>query len=165
MFQASTGSAQGGGNTEGKEPIVSALQFPDRLVRFEAAITLGSALPQQPFAGQEWVVPTLAEAISNTGKANVVIVAPDLNAANSMKESLKDAVRADTASDAQSAMAAESRLPGVDVLIVDTRGNKDADAILAAPRVRGVAKIIIVESKASPYAAAEVDNPLITTVV
>src|SRR5439155_14003150 len=136
-----------GGNADGKEPIVAALQFPDRLVRFEAAITLGSALPQQPFAGQEWVVPTLAEAVNNSSKANIVIVAPDLNAANAMKESLKDAVRADTASDASSAMSAEGRLPSVDGLVVDSRGNKDTDAILSAPRVQGVAKLIIVESK------------------
>ena len=154
-----------GGNADGKEPIVAALQFPDRLVRFEAAITLGSALPQQPFAGQEWVVPTLAEAVNNSSKANIVIVAPDLNAANAMKESLKDAVRADTASDASGAMSAEGRLPSVDVLVLDSRGNKDNDAILAGPRVQGVAKLIIVESKASPFAAAEVDNQLITTLV
>ncbi|MDB5323148.1 MAG: hypothetical protein JWN40_4779 [Phycisphaerales bacterium] len=156
---------QGPANADDKQPIVSALQFPDRLVRFESAIAIGSAFPQQPFAGQELVVPTLAEAIGNTGKPNVVIVAPDVNAANAIKESLKDAVRADTGSDAQSATAAAGRLPSVDVLVVDSRGGKDTDAVLMSPRGKGVAKVVIVETKASPYVAAEMDNQLVNTLV
>jgi hypothetical protein len=148
-----------------KEPIVAAMQFPDRVVRFEAALTLGAALPQQPFAGQEMVVPTLAEAIGATAKPNVVIVAPDANAANAIKESLKDAVRADTAGDAAGASEAAGRLPSVDVLVVDSRGNNQTDAILAGPRVKGAAKVIIVENKASPYVAMELDNSLVNTLV
>jgi hypothetical protein len=156
---------QGAPNADDQQPVVSALRFPDRLVRFESAIAIGSAFPQQPFAGQELVVPTLAEAIGNTGKPNVVIVTPDVNAANAIKESLKDAVRADTGSDAQSANAAAGRLPSLDVLVVDSRGAKDTDAVLMSPRGKGVAKVIIVESKASPYVAAEMDNQLVNTLV
>ena len=81
------------GTADGKQPIIAAMQFPDRRVRFEAAMTLAAGLPQQTFMGQEMVVPTLAEAISSTGRPNVVIVSPDLNAANAMKESLKDSAR------------------------------------------------------------------------
>jgi hypothetical protein len=153
------------GAPEGKEPIVAAMQLPDRPVRFEAAMTLAAALPQQPFLGQELVVPTLAEAISSTGRPNVVIVSGDLNTANAIKEALKDAVKADTASDPQSATAAAGRLPSVDVLVVDTRNNKDTDAVLAGPRVKGVSKLLIVENKASPYVAVEIDNPLVNTLV
>jgi hypothetical protein len=155
---------QQGGNGE-RPPVVAAMSFPDRLVRFESAITLGSALPQQPFDGQELVVPTLAEAISSTGRPNVVIVAPDLNVANQMKESLKDTVKAETAASAADAMTAEGRLANVDVLVLDTRKNAETDAILAGPRVAQVAKVLIVETKASPFTAAEVENPLINTLV
>lgn len=155
LFQ---GDAQGA-------PIIAALQFPDRLVRFESAIAIGSAFPQQAFSGSELVVPTLAEAISNTGKPNVVIVGTDLNAANAMKESLKDAVRADAANDAASTNAAASRLPSVDVVVIDSRGNNQTDAVLANPRVKSVAKVIIVENKASPFVAAEMDNQLVNTLV
>jgi hypothetical protein len=153
-----------GPNTD-KEPIVQAMAFPARLVRFEAAMTLASALPQKPFVGQEAVVPTLAEAIGATGRPNVVIVMPDANAANGVKESLKDAVKADTGSDPASAQAAEGRLPSVDVLVVDSRNNPQTDEILGGARVRGVAKLLIVENKASPYVAAEFDNQLINTLV
>lgn len=148
-----------------KQPIISALQFPDRLVRFESAIAIGSAYPQQAFAGQELVVPTLAEAISNTGKPNVVIEAADANAANAMKESLKDAVRAETANDASTTGSAAGRMPSMDVLVIDARGNKDTDAVMMSPRGKGVAKVIIVENKASPYVAAEMDNQLVNTLI
>ena len=150
---------------DGKEPIISAMQFPDRRVRFEAAMTLAAGLPQQAFLGQEMVVPTLAEAISSTGRPNVVIVSPDLNAANAMKEALKDAAKSDTGSDAASATAAAGRLPSVDVLVIDSRKNPETDAVMSGPRVKGVPKLVIVENKASPYVAAELDNPLINTLV
>jgi hypothetical protein len=153
------------GTADGKQPIISAMQFPDRRVRFEAAMTLAAGLPQQSFLGQEMVVPILAEAISSTGRPNVVIVSPDMNAANSIKESLKDSVRADTGSDPQSASAAESRLPSVDVLVIDSRKNPDAEAIMNGPRVKGVSKLLIVEDKSSPYVPVELDNPLVNTLV
>jgi hypothetical protein len=153
------------GTADGKQPIIAAMQFPDRRVRFEAAMTLAAGLPQQTFMGQEMVVPTLAEAISSTGRPNVVIVSPDLNAANAMKESLKDSARADTGSDPQSATAAAGRLPSVDVLVIDTRKNADTETIMNGPRVKGVSKLLIVENKASPFVAVELDNPLVNTLV
>jgi hypothetical protein len=154
-----------GASADGKEPIVAAMQFPDRLVRFEAAMTLAAALPQQPFNGLEQVVPTLAEAVGASGRPNLVIVAPDANAATAVKESLKDAVRAETASDAGSAAAAAGRLPSVDVLLVDTRGNDQADTIVASPSLKNVPKVMIVESKASPFVAAELNDMRVNTLV
>jgi hypothetical protein len=156
---------QGAGGEGGKEPIIGALLFPNRPVRYEAAIAVGSAFPTQPFNGQETVVPTLAEAVSTSGKPNVVIVSPDQNAANAMKEALKDAANADTGTNVETANAAAGRMPNVDVAIIDARNNKDADAIGESPRLRGVPKVIIVEDKASPYVAAEVQSPLINTIV
>jgi hypothetical protein len=153
------------GDNAQNAPIIAALQFPDRLVRFESAIAIGSAFPQQQFSGAEMVVPTLAEAISNTGKPNVVIVASDLNAANAIKESMKDSVRADAANDAAGVNASANRLPSVDVVVIDARKNQGADAVLNNPRVKGVPKVIIVENKASPFVAAEMDNQLINTIV
>jgi len=149
----------------GDEPIIRAMQFPDRTVRFEAAIALAAALPQAPFAGQELVVPTLAEAISASSKPNLVLVSADINAANALKESMKDTGQIETGSDGSSATAAASRLSHVDVIIVDSRNNKETDAVLEGPRVRGVAKIVIVENNASPYVSAEYSNDLINTVV
>ena len=57
-------------------PLIDAMNYPDRLVRFEAAMALGNALPQSPFPGQQQVVPLLAEAVAQTGLGNVLILAP-----------------------------------------------------------------------------------------
>jgi hypothetical protein len=53
----------------------------------------------------------------------------------------------------------------VDLVLIDARGNSETDALLGAPRIASTAKLIIVDSKASPLVAAEVDNVLINTIV
>ncbi len=46
-----------------REPLLEALQYPDRRVQYEAALTLGRALPQQSFPGDFSVVSILASAV------------------------------------------------------------------------------------------------------
>jgi hypothetical protein len=45
------------------DPLTEALRFPDKRVRYEAALALGRSLPSKSFANQELVVPLLVEAI------------------------------------------------------------------------------------------------------
>jgi hypothetical protein len=158
-------SNMGAGAAAGKLPIVDSLRFPDRLVRFEGAMTIAQALPQQPFEGMEQVVPTLADAVSTTGKANVLIVAPTLDAANGLKESLKDAYRMDAAADANEANTAAGRLGNVDVAVIDVRGAKEADAIVGAARIADAPKVIIIQDNSSPFAGAALNSVLINTIV
>src|SRR5206468_2223880 len=56
----------------GGGPLINALGYPDRLVRFEAAFTVAQSLPQKNFQGQERVVPLLAEAMVKTGASPYV---------------------------------------------------------------------------------------------
>src|SRR6185436_527899 len=137
----------------------------DRLVRFEGAMAIAQALPQQPFAGMEQVVPALADAISTTGKANVLIVAANQDAANALKESIKDAFRIDAAADASDVAAAAGRLGSVDVAVIDARGNQAADSAGGNPRLSGVAKVFIIEDNSSPFAGAALNSELINTIV
>jgi len=65
------------GTEDYKQPLVQALQFPDLLVRVRAALALGAALPKSPFAGDQYVVPQLAAAVSLTGEDHVVVVDAD----------------------------------------------------------------------------------------
>lgn len=59
----------------GAQPLVSALGYPDRSVRYLAAETLALALPTEPFAGSQNVLTTLNEAIRHRGgKAALVVV-------------------------------------------------------------------------------------------
>lgn len=65
------------GSEDYKQPLVSALKFPDVLVRVRAALALGAALPKTPFAGSQHVVPTLSSALAQTGKDYVLVVDGD----------------------------------------------------------------------------------------
>ncbi|MFQ5592028.1 MAG: response regulator, partial [Phycisphaerae bacterium] len=62
------------GREDVKQPLVQALRFPDALVRVRAALALGAALPNSPFAESQFVVPVLAGAISLTGREQVLVV-------------------------------------------------------------------------------------------
>jgi hypothetical protein len=160
-------SNMGAGAAGGSLPIVDSLRFPDRLVRYEGAMTIAQALPQQPFAGMEQVVPTLADAVSTTGKANVVLAAGNQDASNVMKEALKDQFRADAAAgpSGEEVNAAAGRLGNIDVAVIDVRGLKNPDAVTGAQRLQGAPKVIIIQDKTSPYAAAELTSELVNTVV
>ncbi|MFP4054402.1 MAG: HEAT repeat domain-containing protein [Phycisphaerae bacterium] len=61
----------------GVQPLVTAMTYPDRNVRFLAAWALGNAKPQKDFRGSQLVVPVLAEAVRQTGEKTALLVAAD----------------------------------------------------------------------------------------
>ncbi|MHC4993307.1 MAG: HEAT repeat domain-containing protein, partial [Planctomycetota bacterium] len=61
----------------GRQPLLEALQYPDRRTQYEAAITLARALPQRHFAGDFAVVPLLASAVRAGNQVFAMIVADD----------------------------------------------------------------------------------------
>lgn len=61
----------------GRQPLVEAVYYPDRRVQYEAALTLGRALPKQGFSGDYSVVPLLASAVRAGGQLFAVVVADD----------------------------------------------------------------------------------------
>lgn len=65
-----------------KQALSQCLRFPDQMVRIKAALALGSALPRESFADAQFVVPVLAEALSQSGKQQVLIVDEDQGNAN-----------------------------------------------------------------------------------
>lgn len=64
------------GPDEAKQPLVSALSFPDVLVRITAALSLAKAMPPQNFQGSHLVIPILASAIDLRGTVNVLVIDP-----------------------------------------------------------------------------------------
>ncbi len=73
-----------------KQPFVDALTFPDLVVRTRTALALGNALPRSPFRGMELVIPTLADAVSLTGRRHVLVIEPDDNRLNRLVADLRD---------------------------------------------------------------------------
>jgi len=77
------------GMEDHKQPLVRALQFPNLIVRTRAGLALGAALPKSPFAGAEHVVPILANALTQTGKTQVLVVDADTGNLNRVMEALR----------------------------------------------------------------------------
>lgn len=60
--------------TEARSPLLEALRYPDRRVRYEAALALGQSEPIASFEGAERVVPTLASAVRNAASRTAVVM-------------------------------------------------------------------------------------------
>ena len=97
-------------------PLVEAMRYPDRQVRFEAAFALAAALPQQHFQGDARVVPLLAEAVSQSGTPGVLIVAPQGDRAKWAAD-LKGYALAG-GDDPSTALADAITVPAIDVILM-----------------------------------------------
>jgi CheY-like chemotaxis protein len=75
----------------GAQPLVAALTYPSRQVRFMAAEALVLARPQKPFPGWHLVVPVLIEALRGTGVPVAVLADPDQEHRNKVKDLLRAA--------------------------------------------------------------------------
>ncbi len=60
-----------------RQPLLEALRYPDRRVQYEAALTLGAALPTRRFTGDGMVVPLLASAIRTGDESFAVVIGDD----------------------------------------------------------------------------------------
>ncbi|WP_428939887.1 hypothetical protein [Fontivita pretiosa] len=154
----------------GSGPLIQAMQFPDRKVRFEAAMTLAAALPQQNFEGSQRVVPLLAEAMAQTGQTYVVVVHPSQEQANRLVDELKklEGINAVGATTAEGAIAVANTLPAVDVIVVAEDlgpGNVDQLFLMASDNARlaGAARLVMTKTTASIYEPRKVSDQLLST--
>jgi hypothetical protein len=147
------------------QPLVEAMRYPDRQVRFEAAFALAAALPQQPFQGQSRVVPLLAEAVSQSGTPGVLVVAPQAER-QKLQADLKGYQLAG-GDDPATAVADSMTIPAVDVIVLnEDSGNAAIDRVIdlasQSPRLERAAKLVIVHSLASPWARMSITDPTIS---
>lgn len=150
-------------------PLIDAMQYRERRVRFEAAFTLAQALPQSGFAGQDMVVPLLAEAISQTGQPSVLVVMPTQEAVNAITEPLKGEQYITAGSTtASGALAAAAAVPAIDVVVIsDEFAPAEIENLLGLmsqnPKMRGAAKLFVVKSTASQWESRKVADKSIST--
>jgi hypothetical protein len=128
------------GGEDNRAPVIDALFFSDRRVRYTAAITLASAEPAEAFGGSTSVVPVLGQAVRQSDELNAMIVAP--GGADSLTASLENVdfkavgdINLDRA-----ATKAGASMPGVD-LIVYTGDFAGFEAMYAAAKSDGTLSI------------------------
>lgn len=115
----------------GRQPMLDALAYPDRRVRYEGAIALANARPQQLFPGSFRVVTVLSEAISAGGTPTAMIIASDAQRRNRLNTLLTDLgydILQGTSINAISGQLATK--PGVDLIVVDDSVTSAQNAIL-----------------------------------
>lgn len=103
-------------------PVVRALAYADRAVRFKAAEILAKANPNERFPGYYRVVPVLAEAITQTGAPSVLLVDSNQNNRNRIKEMLRSSAAAYNVYDGPTLAAAVSnsrKAAAFDLIIIN----------------------------------------------
>lgn len=115
---------------EGRHPLAQALSMPDRLVRIRAGLALGGALPTQPFANSQNLMPVLGEALRLYGGARGALVAdPDTASANAVAAALR-AVGYDVVTDAgllAGLQKVRDQTPGVDAIVIGSNVMPDLE--------------------------------------
>ena len=137
-------SAGGAGIWSGSgsvRPLLDALAYPDRRVRYEAALAIGAANPVEPFDGADRVTPLLASAIRDAGARFAVVITPEIDIQPEWAYRLHSAgftVLAPTKTLADAAPEIADS-PGVDLIVV--QGSTKVvqgvlNAVRADPRLR-----------------------------
>jgi len=106
---------------ESQQPLIAALNYPDREVRFSAALTIGGALPRQAFEHSKQVAPILAEALRQKGQRYALVVDADSARRNRLVAELRPAGRfAEVIGDEHFAVALERarRFPSFDLVVL-----------------------------------------------
>jgi hypothetical protein len=131
-----TGGSSLFARSSGRQPLLEALSYPDRRVQYEAALVLAHALPQQHFSGDTAVVPTLASAVRQGGKAMAVVVMDnDENRSNATAQLEKMGFMIVAAGQNASAIGNDiSRAVGADLVLIRMGSAADAKGAIESLR-------------------------------
>ena len=78
-------------NREGTvQPLLRALAYPDRRVRFNAAFAMTNAQPQFSFPGSDLVIPVLAETIRQSGTPYAMVISADQESLNALMAKVRE---------------------------------------------------------------------------
>ena len=106
----------------GAQPLVEALSYPDRHVRFLAAVSLANALPAKRFNGYQSVMPQLVQAIRQTGQKRALMIVAEEELANRAKDAVRAAgYEVIDNPDSSTAIAEAHRSAGIDVVVLAAR--------------------------------------------
>lgn len=136
----STGGAnlwRGLGNSR---PLVDALTYPDRRVRYDAAMTIAAADPRVSFSGAELIVPTLASVVNDAGTRYAMVIARDVERQQQFDTVLSDLgfIVLPPVTSLGEASQFVADVPGVDIIISDL---DDEPGIELIESVRNTARL------------------------
>ncbi len=142
----------------GVNPLVEALGYPNRRVRFLAAESLANARPLQNFPGSDLVMTVLVEALRQTGQPTALVIEPDQTRRNTLKDLLRQAGYATVeGGDYGQAVQAARQASGVDVVVMSgaIRGPGPAEAmqLLRADAMLAPLPVILVAGEEELYTA------------
>lgn len=150
------------------QPLISALNYPDRRVRYQAAHAIAKAKPTEAFPASSRVVSVLADAIREEGKLYALIIADNIEQMNARASSVKAAgqftvLQGSTVEDSISQI---NTVPGIDMIVVETSALR-ADKILARikshHKLQGAPVVLMLEGGAVTRAQRLLkDDPLVT---
>lgn len=128
------------GGEDNRAPVLDALFFPNRRVRYTAAITLAGAAPGKAFNGSNSVVPVLGQAVRQTDELNAIVIASaDADTLTASLENVDFKAVGDITLE-RAATKAGAAMPGVD-LIVYTGDFAGFEAMYAAAKADGTLSI------------------------
>lgn len=147
--------------TEARSPLLEALRYPDRRVRYEAALALGKSEPNQSFDGADRVVPTLASAVRNAAaRTAVVLTGSDREAYDGYRTMLEDrgfTVLPPAPNGLDDIAGPIAEAPAVDVIVVGL-SEADARAAIDAAKASQQLSVTPVLALTSPEDHANLDR-------
>jgi len=140
-------------------PLVMALTYPDRRVRFAAAFALAAIRPREPFTGAGKVIPTLSEALNLEAAKSILLVEPKDDNRNRLQAELKDeGWNVVTATSGNEAIAKARAMPRADAVVISSKtrhvGHADVVSILRSDYHTAMTPIVVLSWPDDPVKAA-----------
>jgi CheY-like chemotaxis protein len=102
-------------------PLIRALEYPNRRIRFNAAFAIVACMPQKPFFGSDRVVPVLAEAVNlETGRGVLVVDASEESRNTLVGEFRKAGWNVGAAANGNDGVSMARTMPRVDMVVLAT---------------------------------------------
>jgi CheY-like chemotaxis protein len=102
-------------------PLIRALEYPNRRIRFNAAFAIVACMPRKPFFGSDRVVPVLAEAVNMETGRGVLIVDADENNRNALTgEFRKAGWNVSVAANGNDGVSLARTMPRIDAVVLAT---------------------------------------------
>jgi len=134
------------------QPVIAAMNYPDRRVRFESAFAIARSMPRTDFSGAQRVVPVLSEAIREQAKPYAVAIGPDTDALNATTALIKEAdgeYRTLIGNAVDVAAKQIASAPGIDLVVIRQSIDQALATIANArrlPKLQGVPVVLLADA-------------------